>query len=697
MGAKVDKSAIVPIGSLLALSAIATLDSQSTAVSVFGLIAYVSLVFSLSNLLIEMISPKLDRGIRLVLAAVFGLGLAILSIYITAGVGLLLDLTPIRKFPILAAWYLITCTILFTYHQLSISTGATTNSSIEFDFRIILLSLLTVLLVCLGAYFRNYHSIIWFNYISISSIVLLIGSLFIKSWRPAEYCIGIFAAALGLIWSHQLMTSYVVGADIRLTIYYTSRIIESGVWDPSVSGRSPLTTETAVPASVSILTGIDLHLYYKILHPILIAISPVGVYLTARQRFDEKPALIAALAYATFFRTILGNPAKQHLAELILVALFLLWITDVPIRTKRILGIVFGFMLVQTHYSTLFVFLPGLLLASLAITIWQRDRNELKGLSLNYLLILSLLAALWYMWVAAGEKIRVAILAINSIINIAISVLVGDPIVQDRTVAGVATSATMPLDIFHTLLYVSFVGLIGIGLLRTGCRLLKGKSVISTQYDLVSGYLFGWVIIATVAEAQLGADRIIDMALVTLSTFFAYGLMTIHDLSKKVSFDISGEFVHNVGAVMLALLVIFNSGAVYALADNPVSSGIRWDMDPTSVAYTDSEVEAAEWVHNQQLKSPDSKIYADWYSWYLFNERYSIEERFEVFDRLKNRAGEIKIDYSSERYIMVQHSAIRKSGDRPSRVYINSTRYKQLEDNHNRVYEGGNVTILYGG
>jgi len=233
---------------------------------------------------------------RCVIVTGVGIALAVVSIYFSWLLATVLPNPGISTIPLLLAWALVIAVteLISVYGSVkrnkqigSRSRGMNIQSN-EVSWRVALIAFSAVLCTVCGAFLRNEFGILSVNYVSVILIITLIAILLVNDWSRNTMVLGIFAVSLSLLWSQHLMTSYVYGADIRISYYFVSQILTNGVWNPAQGSQLQLTVMTAVPASITTLTRLDPHWVFKILYSTVFAVTPVAIYLSTLKT-DRSP------------------------------------------------------------------------------------------------------------------------------------------------------------------------------------------------------------------------------------------------------------------------------------------------------------------------------------------------------------------------------------------------------------------------
>ncbi|WP_330455741.1 DUF2206 domain-containing protein [Streptomyces sp. NBC_00820] len=195
--------------------------------------------------------------------------------------------------------------------------------------------------------------------------------------------LGLWCAAAGLLLLTSLRGWYITGHDIQREYQVFRLAADNGHWDIS-SFPDPYNaclSITLLPAALARLTGIEGTYIFKVLLPLLFALTPVLVYRSVR---NVAPAIVALLSavylmlFPTFFTdmTFLG---RQEVAFFFTgCAMVVVTDTSRPFASRRLLFAVLGAGIVLSHYSTTYVLVVVLALALVTDVCW-RLLTRLRG------------------------------------------------------------------------------------------------------------------------------------------------------------------------------------------------------------------------------------------------------------------------------------------------------------------------------
>lgn len=234
-------------------------------------------------------------------------------------------------------------------------------------------------------------------------ILLVAGFLFAPRFDDGLLVVGIFAAALAMMWSFSLRGDLVYGFDISSEYYSLNQTVMSGVWHvyhPNDAYGAMLSV-TVLPAELHALSGMPALLIFKVVYPVLGAFFPVAVFCLARRVLTGRWAFMAAalvVIQQTLFQQLVAL-ARQEIAMLLFAALIPAVLDRTQSRHRRWLFVsLLSLGMVVSHYSTAYLTIPLLGVAAVlqwAIS-WFRPVPRLTG-TLVLATVLSVGGAtLWY-------------------------------------------------------------------------------------------------------------------------------------------------------------------------------------------------------------------------------------------------------------------------------------------------------------
>ena len=278
-------------------------------------------------------------------------------------------------------------------------------------FRYLGWALLPFAAVYVALHVQGGGSILWMVFLlgAISATPLL---LLVRRPTAAECVVAIFCIALALAF-HKSFAAPVVhgGGDIRREIFFAIQVLDAGRWSPDASHiYGAMLSITALPVAVSDALNQDLIPTFKLFYGFILAFIPAVIFLTIRNLFGARWALVGAFLYlGNFVFGAMPGLTRQIVATL-LVALLVMTITNAsrtPVRIRSV-QLALGLGVVFSHYSLL----PVLVIAFGASLIVKWIGQWRGALSVNQVALLPTLGLLvpvlvftlfWFNWTVDGS------------------------------------------------------------------------------------------------------------------------------------------------------------------------------------------------------------------------------------------------------------------------------------------------------
>lgn len=502
-----------------------------------------------------------------------------------------------------------------------------------------LLFCLLPFIAIIGSYFVNFYN----NNVFLIVLVILISLIpllitFTNLIPKRSYPFIIFIISISLVFSQSLISMYIWGADIHVEHYLSSLFQNLGYWDsnlPLISYNGMLSIVMLLPIYSNIM-GLDITWIEKIIYPFFLALIPVGLFTVFKSQTNSKIAFLACfyfMAVFTFYTELLYTQ-RQILSEfffvLFLMVLFTYKKSDI---TKSILTIAFISSIALSHYSVTYLLIVALILSwilgrsidLLPLNIKKRlDFKETAngtplsvGISLTLIILFITLSLGWYMY----NSIQ-AFNSIVSIINNIISNFASDFLNPDVS-QGIFYATKKTATINHSItkyLYLISQFFIALGILSLFQR--NGKMNFSKGYVTLAlvyfAYCIGSVVVPYFAGA-LDTIRLFQITLIFLAPFVVIGALTAFKITVKIfKCDWNSkrkESSLKITALFLTVFLLFNSGLIYEITNDPVPSSISLSSDKINYPiFNQREVAAAQWW--AKVKN-NRHIYADFYRYLL--------------------------------------------------------------------------------
>ena len=432
--------------------------------------------------------------------------------------------------------------------------------------------------------------------------------LFLRKWN-APLCtdiIIIYVTALALLFHMSLVSNYVWGPDIQWTLHYATLIKSTNTLPLNVaSHRAPLTTVTLVPAVLSDLSGLSIDWVYKIYLQLLMSLMPVGVYLISRKLISREWAVLAPFGYIFYQRFIHGIQAKQHFGQVFIITLLLILLFAYSWKHRNVILLFLAWGLLTSHYLMTVLFLGmtisyvvGIRLINLLPPKGNVVTNRV-GPEFIAILFISFIA--WYSRLSNGFKFRQSVM---------VPYLYFHNFFQRATTTSGRKGSSLIVDTFqlgtirkiYFLLYVFLIGLLLFGTLIAGLRaLFKRDSSNWRAYILFSIPPIAFFTLSIVVSLGFGIDRALEVLFLTASPLTIAGAYWLSRGAKKYGLPVKMSHFQSGLAIVLALFLLFNLGAVhFALGlqtdPNPVPRSFALDQDKPWGDFNEQEIAAAKWA-----------------------------------------------------------------------------------------------------
>jgi uncharacterized membrane protein len=554
--------------------------------------------------------------------------------------------------------------------------------------------------------------------------VLAVVPLVLLRWRGTVmvYPYAIWAVAAAVLLQMTLVSGHLWGYDIHFEYATAANILERGHWSAAASdSSSSLVTVTLLAAVYSMVTGLDIVLLYKLVYPLLVALLPVGIwYITGDEFGDRSLALLAPFSLVFYYGFFKDMPDKQLVAGLFAVLVLVAFLDRGLSPLQRwVLGLTFVIGLVFSHYgvSLLFVAFLGFTLVARHVLRVVRGIEVTARVSRPSLVaFLGGFWVVWYLFSASGVNFY-------RVLGVGMELLASLPFpTSERSGAAYATTGfESNYWLAYKFTYIFLLGLVALGLASAVYTLVVDRNSSSAEYvqgfvfdrtgtsdtgqpaeyTLLSAGVFGFLTASIVFTFGLGFDRTLQIALFVLAPFALVGARVSFSLvahladrlptstvrSRAERVPVAGLF-----AAFLAVLFLFSSGTVFALAGQPVPSyNINYNESAGWPVYTQSEVEATRWLDTNVPDNATVAVYNDW-NHIKSRDGLLVSEVVPADDIEPIWLSRETLDGSA--YVYVSHKPIRKPESETAYIDPRTTPfYRETLSQAETVYARENVTI----
>lgn len=496
--------------------------------------------------------------------------------------------------------------------------------------------------------------------------------------------VAVWSVSLSVLLGMTLVTDHLWGWDVHFQYATARRTLAEGAWtfDDGVPSNSLLTT-TLLAAAYASVTDLELVWVYKLVYAFLASTLPVVVYHASDSVFeDHRVAALGPFALTFYYGFFKFFPDKQVVSllffALTLLALFEDWRAGVG---RRALALVFGGLLILSHYGVSLLFVGFIAAGGLAVAFVRdagvlddapedgnHDGGDPELVRPTFVLVLAVAWYVWFRYSAGG-------------VNLARIVEVGHETLvafeggggSDRSGAGYVTRAlTSPLWTIYTALNAVLLGLVSLGVVQSLFAARTRERQATQVYVAVAAVVLAFLATSVVAIYGMGFDRTLLVGLVVLAPFAPVGLRTGLQVPLRVTIGervtVSRDRTAAILGVFLAVFFLFSSGAVFVVADDTVPPySLAVDDDAEWHTYADSELAASRWLERRGATDREVAVY---------NEGGTLKSRDGVLvaevvdqDRIELvRPG--RTDYEGGAYVYVSERPMAVETDSPERAYL---------------------------
>lgn len=567
-------------------------------------------------------------------------------------------------------------------------------------------------LAILGTYLKNFYDINLFLMILIILIAFLVIAVAFNKIPKKFYPFLVFIISISLLYHTSLISTQLWGWDIQHEFFLANKVIESFHWDPSLPYNTNAMLSIVIFAPIfSTLTGMSLTWIFKLVYPLVFSLVPLGLYKFFQEQTEDKLAFLSVfflMAIFTFY-TEMNQLARQEIAELFLVMLFILMISDMNKTKRAILSVIFAISLIVSHYGLSYIYLMSLIMVYMILVFVGSSyfekisrkfglNDDLGFINWNqtvltstYVFLFIVFTLTWYMYLSDSSIIY----KIFNIGNHIASSIFSD-FLNPETAQGAAVITFKTTSLLHEIakyLNLIFQFSIIIGILA----LLKGKlRDYRFKKEYVAFVMVNFVIlIISIAvpyfASALNITRLYHITLFVLAPFSVIGgiillkffLTKIFNKPWTKDRDILLKIIY-VGVVFLFL---FYSGFIYEISgDNPTSFSLSNIDYPV---FNDQEVQGLEWLSTN--KKP-GYVYADAYRIPLLGRSFTVSDSQYIPQNLSKIKKDSYIFLGS--YNTKTGTVLIRNNDMTtkSNAYLD---YNSITSTKSPIYTNGNVIIYY--
>ncbi len=530
---------------------------------------------------------------------------------------------PISLVPLMATLTLIVCFFVVLSYKMDKNFADADTIEIK-TFSLIFLCFLPFLAV-FGTYLMNFYNLNVVLIFLILIICLLIISVAFNKIPKEYYAFTVFVVSISLLFHVSLISNYLTGWDIQQEYYLASLVVKNSYWNHTIYTQcNAMLSVTILPSLFSIISGVNLVWIFKIIYPLLFSLVPLGLYEIFKKQTNPEIAFFSCLLFVSFFafyNDMLGL-ARQQIAELFLVLSVMLMLSKMERSKKQILFIFFGLSIILSHYSIAVLYisaLVGVLIFSYLsrTVIFSRIATKLpKSLSnfvsdslkfmnvksdvinLKSVLVFVFVASVSY-WVLASSS--TAILISSTVKHILMGIFEGSFGTSSSQGLGLLSMETSPLHRINKYVYIASQIFMVFGFLKIFSSKNFKKFHFNKDYMMfvfLSFLTLAACMLIPFFASALNMSRFYHIALIFLAPISIIGgIEFFRFIISKLK--LAGENKKSIEllSIFLVVFLLFNSGLVYALAnDNSQSIALNSSYDTAN--YNQMEVSGSRWLEN---------------------------------------------------------------------------------------------------
>lgn len=548
-------------------------------------IGFIYLTFVPGTLILRLLRL---RHISFIEKSLFIVSLSLITLmfsgFLLNKVGFLFVERPISTIPLFCMIFLIV-SILFVLCYILEKNTIYEPSVINLNYNMPILPVIYLVLILFltlfGTYIVNYyHSniLLLFAVLLIVSIIFLV--LFDKFIPETMYPLVIFVLSVSLLYHNSLISSTLYGYDIHQEYYASNLVKILGRWDHSLFGNINAMLSIVMIAPIySDICDLSLTYVFKIVYPFLFSFTPLGIYLVYQKQVNNPKIAFFSIFYFMSvypYYTEMLALARQEIAELFLVLIILVIVSDYDLYKKKLLYVIFSFGLVTSHYGLSYLFIFLCLIAYMFL-VFLNKKSEI--FSSRSILLFIIFAASWYIFMSSGSAFSIVVTLLkHAYYSIFFELF------QTSAVTLVTKTTSSFCGKLLRLMYFSSQLFILIGFIQSMIeyKYSKNKKNISFSKEYMGFSLACFCSLAVfffTSRTGMNIYRLFHISTIFLSLFCILGGLSIFCLIGKYVKIIGATFCNRYNfkflSVFLALFMLLNIGFVQEIFnDSPISASL---------------------------------------------------------------------------------------------------------------------------
>lgn len=527
------------------------------------------------------------RQISFIEKSTFTVALSLITLMLSGffinEIGIFFVEKPISTIPLFSVIFLIT-SILFIICYIREKNTNYNSSFISLNYnlsRLMIYLLLIVFLTLFGTYIVNYYHSNILLLLAILLITSIIFLVFFEKFIPETmYPFVIFVLSISLLYHNSLISSTLYGFDIHQEYYASNFVKILGLWDHDIPRNINAMLSIVILAPIySNICDLSLTNVFKIVYPFLFSFTPLGIYLIYNKQVNNPKIAFFSIFYFMSiypYYTEMLALARQEIAELFLVLIVLVMISNYEVPKKKLLYIIFSFGLVISHYGLSYLFILLSIIGYIFLT-FINQKSEILCPRTIFLFIICAIG--WYIYISSGSIFdTVGNLFKNIYHSISYEIL------QTSTVSLATKSTPSPCGKLLRILYFSSQLFILVGFIHSIITYKSSKTHSNIKFSkeymgLSLACICSLIVFLITSSTGMNIYRFFHISTIFLSLFCILGGLFIFNVIEKIMLKIvpisnsinSFKFL----SVFLALFLLFNIGFVQEIvSDNPISASL---------------------------------------------------------------------------------------------------------------------------
>lgn len=446
------------------------------------------------------------------------------------------------------------------------------------------------------------------NIILLMTLFLIVGyvvaSVYLRDRIPtATYPVAIWMLGMSLLLMYGLTSYHLMGRDIHTEFYVFRLVLDDFHWDISkyYHAYNACLSVTILPTVYLVLTNINGEYIFKVLFGLIGSFTPLGIYIISKKYVGERYAFFASLIFIFQFGFVYGlGWARQMIAMLFFVlAILILFDTEVNKLPKKILFLIFVFSVVVSHYTTAYIFFILVLTIWVSLSLKSVFSAEKTSKFINARVI-SLFFFIIFFWYSQLTQVPFTAGVIfieqtfRNLSNFFAEELRNPP---ELAVIGIGWKSipNMISVIVHDIIFAS----IGIGVITLLQRYKSYRRKIEEEYFigiLVFVVLSALLIVLPYVSLGYGGTRFFLQALVFLAPVFVIGVNIVAKIMRRPKMDVAIMLIMLISAFFCVTYLQYH---FYGIPYSPIYEGEGFLRDESYIY--NQELVAASWLNKNGL------------------------------------------------------------------------------------------------